>query len=68
MEAQLDLIDGVRCAPSQTLDIELTNPSTGGLIARVAQTDPTEVDRAIAALEKNGAKPQTCGCFAAGGR
>jgi phenylacetaldehyde dehydrogenase len=52
MEAQLDLIDGVRCAPSQTLDIELTNPSTGGLIARVAQTDPTEVDRAIAAADR----------------
>ena len=52
MEAQLDLIDGVRCAPSQTLDIELTNPSTGEFIAQVAQTDPAAVDRAIGAADR----------------
>lgn len=52
MESQLDLIDGARCAPRQTLDIELANPSTGEFIAKVAQTDPAEVDRAIEAADR----------------
>jgi len=52
MEIQLDLIDGVRLAPSQALDIDLTNPSTGEFLTKVAQTDAAEVARAIQAADR----------------
>ncbi|CAB4993048.1 unannotated protein [freshwater metagenome] len=52
METQLDLIGGVRSVPGQTLDIDLTDPSTGEFIAKVAQTKPAEVERAIATADR----------------
>ena len=52
METQLDLIDGVRSVPGQTLDVDLTDPSTGEFMTKVAQTKPAEVERAIATADR----------------